>query len=153
MRLVRFERRRALAPRLHDVAAVEHARGLPGLRSRAGQQVRVAAAHAEAEHGQRAHPRVLQALQVRHGRVDVGQDLLIPQLADAGHHVAARLLAMEEVGRRRDVAVAREVLHLGLDELVEAGAMDHHHDAGPGATACRDVEVHAHGVAVDLDGV
>ena len=87
---------------------------------------------------------------MRDGGVDVGQDLLVAQEAEARHHVAARRLAMEEVGRRRDVAVTGEVLHLGLDELVEAGPVDHHHHAGPGAAAGGDVEVHAHRLTVDL---
>ena len=46
-----------VAPRLHDVAAVEHAGGAPRGRPRAGQHEGDATAHAEAQHGEIADPR------------------------------------------------------------------------------------------------
>jgi hypothetical protein len=49
--------------------------------------------------------------------------------------------------------VAGEVLDLGLDEAIEARAVDHHEDARPRAAAGGDVDVHVHRLSVHLDRV
>src|SRR2546425_1791509 len=139
------ERRRPLAPGLHDVAAVEDAGRAPGRRPRPREQVGDAPAHAKAEHREVGDVRVLERAQVRDRGVRVGEDLRVAQPPDARHHVGAVLgLAVIEIRRGRGVAVAREVVDAVLDELVEAGAVHDHDDAGRLRGAGRALRVDPH---------
>src|SRR2546425_11035172 len=139
------ERRRPLAPGLHDVAAVEDAGRAPGRGPRPREQVGDAPAHAKAEHREVGDARVLERAQVRDRGVRVGEDLRVAQPPDARHHVGAVLgLAVIEIRRGRGVAVAREVVDALLDELVEAGAVHDHDDAGRLRGAGRALRVDSH---------
>jgi hypothetical protein len=137
-----------------NVAPVEDAGGSPGGGPRPREHVGHAAAHAEAEHGQATHARVFQAAQVRNGGVDIHEDLLVAQASHARGHVRPVLrLAVIQVRRRRDIAVAGEILDAVFHETVETGSVLDDHDAGRRSAAGGSVEVDAHRLPFDLDGV
>jgi hypothetical protein len=148
-----LERRRAVAPGLHDVAAVEDAGRAPGRRAGAGQQIGDAASHAEAEDGEPVAARADEAPQVRDRSVGVGEDLVVAEAAHARQRGRAVVgLPVEQIGRRGGVAVTRQVVDLRLDESIEPRAMDGHQHTRARA-AGRDADGHAHRVTAHVDGV
>ena len=96
---------------------------------------------------------VLDRLEMCDRRLDVGGDLAVDDVLADNRAVGDPGLAVEQLGRRADIAHRRHPVGHVLGELVEPGAVAHDDDRRVRTLAFRHRDVDFHRTSADIDRV